>query len=90
MLNQICISKKGSDLNKWKGTANWIEDADGYIEKNFFPHHYLHGSMIMIKPDGSYVKRYGKYELERSFKELTVFSPVNKPKKAVQAELPRM
>lgn len=83
-VDQFFIQKKGSDLGKWTGTTKWIEDAEGYIEKNFFPHHYLHASMIVIKPDGSYVKRFGKYELERSFKEISVFSPPPQKKAPVK------
>lgn len=88
-INQICIRKKGSDLGKWEGTSNWIEDADGFIEKTFFPHHYLHASMIVIKPDGSFVKRYGQYELQRSLKEITLFTR-SETKRGSKGALPKM
>lgn len=45
---------------KTKSIMDWHKDVNQYVAKNFFPHHYPCGSMVVIAPDNSFMSYFGE------------------------------
>ena len=67
------FSKLGAELENYNKTANWIPDRDQYLENQFFPHHYLGTSLLVVLPNGQFMKQLGHQEYDFAIRQIQRF-----------------